>query len=67
MHLLEFIIMVVEPVVENMHSTGLRGHDYNYIAQYIMATDTAAAQNNENDFDLDMSVNFKSTTVFVYR
>ena len=29
MHLLEFKIMVVEFVVENMHSTGLRGHDDN--------------------------------------
>ena len=29
MHLLEFRIMVVELVVENMHSTGLRGRDEN--------------------------------------
>ena len=29
MHLLEFRIMVVELVVENMHSTDLRGHDDN--------------------------------------
>ena len=29
MHLLEFRIMVVELVEENMHSTGLRGHGDN--------------------------------------
>ena len=29
MHLLKFRIMVVELEVENMHSTGLRGHDDN--------------------------------------
>ena len=29
MHYLEFKIMVVELVEENMHSTGLRGHDDN--------------------------------------
>ena len=29
MHLLEFRIMVVELVEENMRSTGLRGHDDN--------------------------------------
>ena len=29
MHLLEFRIMVVELAEENMHSTGLRGHDDN--------------------------------------
>ena len=29
MHLLKFRIMVVELVKENMHSTGLRGHDDN--------------------------------------
>ena len=29
MHLSEFRIMVVELVVENMHSTGLRSHDDN--------------------------------------
>ena len=29
MHLLEFRIMVVELVEENMHSTGLRGHEDN--------------------------------------
>ena len=29
MHVLEFRIMVAELVVENMHSTGLRGHDDN--------------------------------------
>ena len=40
MHLLEFRIIVVELVVENMHSTGLHGHDDNEITQYIMATDT---------------------------
>ena len=29
MHLLEFRIMVIELVEENMHSTGLRGHEDN--------------------------------------
>ena len=29
MHLLEFRIMVVELVEENIHFTGLRGHDDN--------------------------------------
>ena len=68
MHLSEFRIMVVELVEENMHAfywfTRLRRllnstiyHGYGYIA---------AEQNNErHDFDVDVSVNFKSTTVFV--
>ena len=68
MHLSEFRIMVVELVEENMHAfnwftrprrllNSTIYHDYGYIA---------AEQNNErHDFDVDMSVNLKSTTVFV--
>ena len=68
MHLLEFRIMVVERVIENMHSTGLRGHCIRQLNSTIFHGYgcTAAEQNNKrHDFNVDMSVNFKSTTVFV--
>ena len=67
MLLSEFRIMVVERVVENMHSTGLRGH-YTTVKSTIYhgyGCIAAEKNNKRHDFNVDMSVNFKSTTVFV--